>query len=154
MATTITLKINGQINTSLQYSTNLDDIGAVNDAQEDALDIVYFQRINNTGSTLTMSGVSVLDGEAWGDVIRLGECVNATQYSNHFEIEINIDESTNVQTPIAGDYIFFSKETESGISGLKGYFADVQMKFDYDNASEVTPIELFSVGSEVGLSSK
>ena len=51
--------------------------------------------------------------------------------------------------PIAGDYIFFTKNNVINTSSLLGYFADI--KFENNSTGE---IELFSVGSEITESSK
>ena len=51
--------------------------------------------------------------------------------------------------PIAGDYIFFTKNNVINTSSLLGYFADV--KFENNSTGK---IELFSVASEITESSK
>ena len=51
--------------------------------------------------------------------------------------------------PSEGDFLFFTKNTEIGTSGLDGCIAEIQMK----NTSTASA-ELFAVGSDVVLSSK
>lgn len=51
--------------------------------------------------------------------------------------------------PGIGDYIMFSKDNAVNISKLKGYYMSVTMS---NNSN--SPVELFSIGSEVSESSK
>ena len=137
---TITLTVPGIINISLQKKEQVVQTGD----QTQAMDIVYFARMNN--------GVQI------GDVIRLGECVDIQPCANCTGdsqdepgtiLSIFIEDTVQVETPLDGDYIFFVKETKVGMSGLNGYYAKVKMN---NNSEE--KIELFSVGSEVAISSK
>lgn len=152
----ITLTIPGIINVSLQQK---DQEILLEGTQ--AMDIIYFARMSN--------GIQV------GDIIRLGECVGIESCDNCTAtldpdtglqlldpdtgigivndpgtiISIYIDDALQVETPLAGDYIFFGKETKVGMSGLNGYYAKIKMVNPDNNK-----IELFAVSSEVTVSSK
>ena len=52
-------------------------------------------------------------------------------------------------TPNTGDYLMFSKNKVANTSGLLGYYADITLSNDSKKRAE-----LFSVGSEVAISSK
>jgi len=52
-------------------------------------------------------------------------------------------------TPSAGNFMMFSKNKQVNTSGISGYYAEVEFKND-----SKTHAELFSVGSQVSLSSK
>jgi len=54
-----------------------------------------------------------------------------------------------IPLPTASDFIFFSKDNQTNLSSLKGYYAEVQ----FTNTSK-TYAELFSVGTQVVESSK
>jgi len=66
---------------------------------------------------------------------------------------ISIDDSQQNSfvtiTPSQGDFLMFAKDTSVNISGLVGYYAEVQMR---NNSTEKA--EMFSVGSEISPSSK
>lgn len=66
---------------------------------------------------------------------------------------IDVDETIQgTATPVgpsANDFIMFVKNTEVNISGLVGYYAEVEIK---NNSKEKA--EMFSVGSEISPSSK
>ena len=66
---------------------------------------------------------------------------------------IIVDESAqNTSAPVgpsANDFIMFAKDTSVNISGLVGYYAEVQMR---NNSTEKA--EMFSIGSEISPSSK
>ena len=66
---------------------------------------------------------------------------------------ISIDDSqqNNLVTivPSQGDFLMFAKDTSINISGLVGYYAEVEIK---NNSKEKA--EMFSIGSEISPSSK
>ena len=62
---------------------------------------------------------------------------------------IDVDNGATGEEPAADDFIMFAKDSRINLSGLVGYYADVEFK----NKSR-RKIELFSVGSEIFESSK
>jgi hypothetical protein len=105
-----------------------------------AWDIVYFCKVNfSTGKQI-------------GDVVRLGECIALTNPSALEELTtytIGVNTTGTELLPVAGDYVFFGKDTKVNTSGLKGYYAEVEMKND-----STVQAELFAVSSEITPSSK
>jgi hypothetical protein len=85
-------------------------------------DIVYYQRGSN--------------------IVRMGECTAVSGNT----LSCNIDPSTD--RPIAGDFIFFAKDSTINTSGIIGYYAEVKMEITPDSNEE-----LFAVSSEVFISS-
>ena len=75
-----------------------------------------------------------------GTVVRYCTCLGLTDYAITVETE-NAD-------PGNTDYIFFGKDNEINLSGLTGYFAEVEMVNNSTNYAE-----LFSVNSEIFISS-
>lgn len=75
-----------------------------------------------------------------GTVVRYGTCLGLTDYAITVQTE-NADPSDT-------DYIFFGKDNEINLSGLTGYFAEVEMINSSTNYAE-----LFSVNSEIFISS-
>tara|TARA_R110002020_G_scaffold145170_1_gene318426 strand:- start:49 stop:405 length:357 start_codon:yes stop_codon:yes gene_type:complete len=66
---------------------------------------------------------------------------------------IDVDETIQTITPPlfpgANDFIMFAKDSRINLSGLVGYYAEIEMK---NNSNK--EIEMFSIGSEITLSSK
>tara|TARA_R100000742_G_C4263340_1_gene81195 strand:+ start:452 stop:814 length:363 start_codon:yes stop_codon:yes gene_type:complete len=62
---------------------------------------------------------------------------------------LTIDQPSGETPPSAVDFIMFSKDNRANVSGIIGYYAEV--KFINDSKDK---IELFSVGSEIFVSSK
>ena len=67
-----------------------------------------------------------------------------TEFGHNF---IKVDSVTN--SPSADDFIMFQKNTTVNDTSLLGYYAEIQLK-----NNSVDKAELFSLGSEVGVSSK
>ena len=61
---------------------------------------------------------------------------------------IDVDETGNT-APVSADFIMFAKDSRINLSGLVGYYAEIEIK---NNSNE--KIEMFSIASEVTLSSK
>ena len=81
----------------------------------------------------------------------IGKCIgleSITPDSNP-RTKITIQVTGQIEMPSEGDFLFFTKNTEIGTSGLDGCIAEIQMK----NTSTASA-ELFAVGSDVVLSSK
>lgn len=129
----VSLILKNPINTSLQakstgVATNTDN----NDSG--AWDIIYFVKVAPNGKTI-------------GSVYKLGECVSITPGIDTYTLTVNVE--SGVQTPGAGDFIFFGKNNKIGTSGVVGYFTEVEMKND-----SLSNAELFAVNSEITQSSK
>ena len=143
---TVKLVLTKPVNTSLQ-AKSFSSASNTSNMDTGAWDVIYFTRIVN--------------GKQSGDIYRLGKCTgiqtDAGTYSNgadsitvsssQYLVEVEADETS--QTPDASDFIFFGKENMVNTGGVKGYFAEVEMKTDSSSGSK-----LFSVGSEVTMSSK
>ena len=85
-------------------------------------------------------------------MVRLGECIALTNPSAEDELTtytIGVQTTGTELLPVAGDYVFFGKDTKINTSGLKGYYAEVEMKNDSNSQAE-----LFSVSAEISVSSK
>lgn len=78
-----------------------------------------------------------------GQVVRLGPCIAI----NGSTISVNADASN--PRPVNGNFVFFGKDTESGTSGVIGYYSEVEFKNESTVASE-----LFTVSTEFFPSSK
>jgi len=146
---TVKIVLTNPINVSLQAkaSTVVDTLVENNGAW----DILYFNRIKN--------------GVANGDIKRMGKCVEVipnktivvdadpaiadTEVSSATTYIVTIEVDATAQTPDAGDFIFFGKENKVNVSGVRGYFAEVEMRND-----STAPAKLFAVGSEITQSSK
>jgi hypothetical protein len=86
-------------------------------------DIVYFKNSNE-------------------DIFEIGPCISLTQTS------VTCDITGSRARPSNGDFIFFAKSPVTNTSGLTGYYAEVDLEINSTNKKE-----LYSVGSEVSLSS-
>ena len=122
---TITLDFDNSINISLQAKpTNV--ASSTSNADTGAWDIIYY--VNSSD-----------------EIVALGECIaiNTTTKT------ISVDVANSTVRPVAGDYVFFGKNTTAGTSGIIGYYAEVDMKNESTDKAE-----LFAVSSEYFPSSK
>lgn len=131
---TVKLTFSGMVNTSLQAKVAALESQTAS-VDNGAWDVIYFTRIDST------------TGKQSGDVYRLGKCIGISSEGNSYSISVEPDPTA--QTPDSNDYVFFGKENKINISGVRGFFAEVEMKNDSDKAAR-----LFSVGSEISPSSK
>tara|TARA_Y100000015_G_C2393306_1_gene91348 strand:+ start:1691 stop:2056 length:366 start_codon:yes stop_codon:yes gene_type:complete len=79
------------------------------------------------------------------NVVKMGEVKS-------FDLDtglVVVDCASNVNMPTSNDYVFFSKDNESQLSSLLGYYAEVKF---VNNSTEES--ELFEVSMEVTQSSK
>jgi len=138
----VKLALTNPINVSLQAKTATVTSSLTND--NGAWDILYFTRIEA--------------GKQVGDILRLGKCTLITPNKNIVaggEVDstttyiVTIEADAEAQTPDAGDFMFFGKENKINVSGVRGYFAEVEMRND-----STSPAKLFAVGSEITQSSK
>ena len=136
---TVKLVLTNPINASLQAKANNVEASTSNN-DSGAWDIVYFTRISG--------------GVQTGDVYRIGRCTGVTpnqdlagSSTDSYVVDVEVD--AKAQTPDVSDFIFFGKENKINISGIRGYFAEVEMK-----NNSTTAAKLFSVGSEIAKSSK
>tara|TARA_R100001463_G_scaffold14467_3_gene38018 strand:- start:851 stop:1267 length:417 start_codon:yes stop_codon:yes gene_type:complete len=135
----VKITLPGLVNTSLQAKQIDVNIGTSN-VDNGAWDIIYFTRIDGSS------------GKQSSKVYRLGKCINVVQMEqtrNNFSYSVFVEADAKAQTPSNGDFIFFGKENKINISGVRGYYAEVEMKNDSSSAAK-----LFSVGSEMTQSSK
>tara|TARA_R110002072_G_scaffold273068_1_gene433378 strand:+ start:90 stop:449 length:360 start_codon:yes stop_codon:yes gene_type:complete len=102
-------------------------------------DKVYYTTIDNSYDMI--SGFSESDYQVNTAPTFVGNVTSMTDDS------ITLD--TNVNFPPIGSFLIFEKDVSVNKSGLKGYYAKVRLK---NNSS--SPIELFSISSEVAESSK
>jgi hypothetical protein len=111
---------------------------------------------NGTYTEYITAGVdasSLIGGLAWSGNSFVGSIDNLTVIevvtvsSNQYLVDVEVD--STAQTPNDGDFIFFGKENKVNISGVRGYFAEVEMRNDSTDSAK-----LFSVGSEMTQSSK
>ena len=79
------------------------------------------------------------------DIVKIGKIVSVD--SNPDVITCEIEDNT--VRPLDTSFILFTKDNKANISGILGYYAEVEMR----NDSRVKA-ELFSVGSEIFESSK
>jgi hypothetical protein len=77
-----------------------------------------------------------------GNPIKYGTCTGITDFA------ITVDVEDGVSNPDENNYIFFGKDNEINLSGLTGYYAEVNM---LNNSTGYA--ELFSVNSEIFISS-
>ena len=129
---TMILTLPNPINISLQAKASTIASNTSN-IDNGAWDIIYFTRIE-------------LDKQV-GDIYRLGKCIALAKGTTNYTITVGVDDEA--QTPDVNDYIFFGKENKVNISGVRGYYAEVEMKNDSSLAAK-----LFAVGSEISQSSK
>tara|TARA_Y100001938_G_scaffold150774_1_gene243343 strand:+ start:6036 stop:6425 length:390 start_codon:yes stop_codon:yes gene_type:complete len=126
----MTLTLPNPINISLQAKSSTIITTSIDNG---AWDIIYFTRLEL--------------GKQVGDIYRLGKCIAISQGPASYTISVDVD--SEAQTPDTGDYIFFGKENKVNLSGVRGYYAEVEMKNDSNAAAK-----LFAVGSEIAKSSK
>ena len=79
------------------------------------------------------------------DIVKIGKIVSVTNNPDVITCEIE----SNTVRPLNTSFILFTKDNKANISGILGYYAEVEMR----NNSRVKA-ELFSVGSEIFESSK
>ena len=79
------------------------------------------------------------------NTIKLGTC--SAVDSNRLTLTCGIDDNT--VRPTTSNLILFSKDNLVNTSSIRGYYAEIEFK----NSSS-SKVELFSVGSEVYISSK
>lgn len=94
-------------------------------------------------STTANSGFSTV---TTANIRKLGTITNVDRSNGQINLLVDTD---MVATPADGDYIMFEKDKRVNSSSILGYYADVRL-VNYSTEK----IELFSVGSEVTVSSK
>ena len=85
----------------------------------------------------------IMSGTVAADPILLGTVTAVTSTT----ISCNI--TTGAVRPTTSDFIMFSKDNEANLSSIDGYYAEVEMKNDSNDA-----IEIHAMGSEIFESSK
>jgi len=136
----IDIKLPLPLNPSLTAKTSTIATDTEDTPDTGAWDVIYFCKVNfSTGKQI-------------GNVVRLGECIALTNPSAENELTtytIGVQTTGTELLPVAGDYVFFGKDTKINTSGVRGYYAEVEMKNDSNSQAE-----LFSVSAEISNSSK
>ena len=106
------------------------------------------------GDLILYTSVSNGFNDGKEDLVNLGIVKNFNQVvddsdTNYGKWEVNVNKNSNVALPTTTDYILFAKDSRANMSGVKGYYAEVEMI-----NNKTTNIELFSVNTEVSQSSK
>ena len=125
----VDLTFNGIINTSIEVG-----------------DLVYY-----TSPPSSVSGNDTTDNNGDSDPLYMGVVSSITTNVNTPSFTISIWEVSNLvnNLPLTGDYIFFAKDNQVGLSSLKGYYNNVV----FENNS-ITKAEMFATSCEVTESSK
>ena len=77
-------------------------------------------------------------------ITKLGTCSSISATS------IQVDTgSLNFVLPVSGSFVLFNKDNEANLNSVLGYYAEVKMV-----NTDTGPSELFSVSSEIQISSK
>ena len=111
--------------------------GNINNDSLQIGDLAYFVTPSLTGGFNQSTSIPVL----------IGSIVAITPTS--IIVDETIQGSIAPVGPSANDFIMFAKDTKVNISGLVGYYAEVEIK---NNSKEKA--EMFSIGSEISPSSK
>ena len=82
-----------------------------------------------------------------GEIIAIEESTDEQTGITTTTISANINDETT--PPVDGDFLFFSKDKRANISGMLGYYAEVE----YRNYSRL-PAEMFATATEFVESSK
>jgi len=111
----------------------------------DSINLVFSKTINSSIHVGDIVYKSIATGGVSGSPIVIGECTAINAARNSVTCSINEWEDR----PTSANFILFTKDNKANLSSLKGYFAEVVMK-----NNSYTPVELFTVGSEVSMNSK
>ena len=120
-------------------------------------DLVYYVPITPVGTPGNLgysASTTVFDTGNYNNIIQFGYVFGLDRANN--TVDIIWDDSDNdgdgvpdISLPTIIDFILFSKSKPNNTSSLVGYYASVNF---VNNSNK--KVELFSVGSEVSLSSK
>ena len=114
-------------------------------------DYIYYVKVTQVG---TLTSVTRFDTGSYNNIIKLGYVFDVDRENNRIKVfwddsDNDGDGSPDVPLPTIDDFILFSKSKPNNTSSLVGYYALANF---VNNSNE--KIELFSVGSEISLSSK
>jgi len=114
-------------------------------------DFIYYVPTTTVG---TITSVQNFDTGGYSNIIRFGQVVsidrdNGTILVLWDDSDNDLDGSPDIPLPNTGDFILFSKSTPNNTTALVGYYASANFVNDSNEK-----VELFSVGSEISLSSK
>jgi len=99
---------------------------------------------SNNDSSSNYNGADIVYFQTSSNVIsEIGPCKGVSETSVTCEIENASPRPSN------GDYIFFAKPPQTNISGIVGYYAEVDLEI-----TATTKKELYAVNSEIFESSK
>ena len=114
-------------------------------------DFIYYVPTSVVG---TLTSVQTFDTGGYSNIIKLGQVVEVDRING--TVLVLWDDSDNdndgipdIPLPTIGCFILFSKSTPSNTTALVGYYASANFVNDSNEK-----VELFSVGSEISLSSK
>jgi hypothetical protein len=114
-------------------------------------DFIYYVPTTKVGTTTSVQNFST---GAYSNIIRFGQVVsidrdNGTILVLWDDSDNDLDDSPDIPLPNTEDFILFSKSTPNNTTALVGYYASANFVNDSNEK-----VELFSVGSEISLSSK
>ena len=112
-------------------------------------DLVYYIQPSTVGEFLQAdsSNISVVGDQTVSPTVPYA--ISSVSYGAPGSITINFPNNVIITPPPNGAYIMFGKKNQANMSGLIGYYAKVRFQ---NNSKE--KVELFSVGSEIQVSSK
>ena len=120
-------------------------------------DLVYYVPITPVGTPGNLgysASTTIFDTGSRSNIVQIGFILSVDRANN--SIDVVWDDSDNdgdglpdIPLPDKEDFILFSKSKPNNTSSLVGYYASVNF---VNNSNK--KVELFSVGSEVSLSSK
>lgn len=84
-----------------------------------------------------------------GDITYLGTVVSMDKTANAITVDTALTITSQQLVPTNKTMLFFSKNNKVNLSSVKGYYAEVKLQ-----NTDTEKAELFSVGSEIALSSK
>ena len=104
-------------------------------------DIVYHCPTGDVGGFDT---ADTIGGTNDSQIVRIGELVQIDKIA-----PIGMGSGATTISRLHCDFIMFSKDNKANLSSILGYYAEVELRND-----STTEAELFSVGSEISMSSK
>ena len=107
--------------------------GNINNDSLQVGDLAYFITPSSSGGFEQSTATPILIGSI--------EVITATS--------IEVDETIGIGIPSSNDFIMFAKDSSINLSGLVGYYAEVEIK---NNSTEKA--EMFSIASEITPSTK
>ena len=104
-------------------------------------DILYFSPSAVVGGVKTV--------QSFSNIVKLGPIANLSKRATNPKTVIIVQADTLYNAPSAGDFLFFSKDSNVNTSSIAGYYAELKMVNDSTEKAE-----LFSIASEISPRSK